>query len=245
MRTTVFLAGLAFWLACAGAVRAEDTPPPAPPAPATDLATAPAAAPSSANPAGSIEELQKQLTDNQDKLATALHSYEILNQENQQLKADAEKFASEKAALQSQIDELQRSNSFYQAQSSIVGQVDSLHMQLRQAQGQTATLAAENSELRTRLAFSGAPGANAMQPPTRPGALVAPPLPPPVAAASSAQVAPAAPARVYVVVDGDTLSKISKQYYGTANRWDEILKTNHGILKDENHLQAGMKLTIP
>jgi len=58
-------------------------------------------------------------------------------------------------------------------------------------------------------------------------------------------VAPAAPARVYVVVDGDTLSKISKQYYGTANRWDEILKTNHGILKDENHLQAGMKLTIP
>ena len=56
----------------------------------------------------------------------------------------------------------------------------------------------------------------------------------------------AAPApRIHVVVAGETLGKISRQYYGTTSRWPEILAANRDVLRDEKSLIVGTKLRIP
>ncbi len=49
----------------------------------------------------------------------------------------------------------------------------------------------------------------------------------------------------HIVQSGDTLSGISQKYYGTANKWPNILEANRNVLKDPNKLQLGMKLIIP
>lgn len=80
-----------------------------------------------------------------------------------------------------------------------------------------------------------------------------PPLPaeifqPKPAAPVPAEVRPApapAPAQVYVVQQGDTLGKISRKFYGTTGRWEEILNYNKNILSDPTKLRPGMELKIP
>jgi nucleoid-associated protein YgaU len=42
---------------------------------------------------------------------------------------------------------------------------------------------------------------------------------------------------------GDTLSKISKYFYGNANKYMDIAKANG--LSDPNEIQVGQQLTIP
>ena len=49
----------------------------------------------------------------------------------------------------------------------------------------------------------------------------------------------------YTVQAGDTLSKISKQFYGDANSYMEIFNANTDILSDPNKIQPGQKLVIP
>jgi nucleoid-associated protein YgaU len=89
--------------------------------------------------------------------------------------------------------------------------------------------------------------------PYRPAAAVA--AQPALALAPAAAPAPApAPAptpfptpavRTYVVVDGDTLTKISLQFYGTARRWREIYDANRDTLPNESVLSIGSTLVIP
>jgi nucleoid-associated protein YgaU len=54
-----------------------------------------------------------------------------------------------------------------------------------------------------------------------------------------------APTRSYTVKSGDTLSKISQQYYGDANQYRRIFDANRGLLKDPDKIQPGQVLTIP
>jgi nucleoid-associated protein YgaU len=57
---------------------------------------------------------------------------------------------------------------------------------------------------------------------------------------------PPAPAeRIYVVVAGDSLSKIAKREYGDANKWPKIHEANKDIIKDPNLIHPGQKLKIP
>ena len=51
--------------------------------------------------------------------------------------------------------------------------------------------------------------------------------------------------KVYVVVAGDSLSKIAKREYGDANAWNRIFEANKDILKDPNKIFPGQKLKIP
>jgi nucleoid-associated protein YgaU len=51
--------------------------------------------------------------------------------------------------------------------------------------------------------------------------------------------------KVYVVVSGDSLSKIAKREYGNANEWNRIFEANRDILKDPNKIFPGQKLKIP
>jgi nucleoid-associated protein YgaU len=49
----------------------------------------------------------------------------------------------------------------------------------------------------------------------------------------------------YTVQAGDTLSKISKQYYGDANKYMKIFEANRDKLKDPDKIQPGQVLNIP
>jgi LysM repeat protein len=51
--------------------------------------------------------------------------------------------------------------------------------------------------------------------------------------------------RHYTVQSGDTLSKISKHFYGDANQYMRIFEANRNILKDPNQIQPGQDLVIP
>ena len=68
-------------------------------------------------------------------------------------------------------------------------------------------------------------------------------------AAAAGQGGPAgpasAPAGSYTVQKGDTLSKISKQFYGDANKYQKIFDANRDQLKDPDKIQPGQVLRIP
>ncbi|HEX6624029.1 MAG TPA: LysM peptidoglycan-binding domain-containing protein [Pyrinomonadaceae bacterium] len=49
----------------------------------------------------------------------------------------------------------------------------------------------------------------------------------------------------YTVKSGDTLSKISKQFYGDSNEYMRIFYANRGQLSDPDKIQVGQELTIP
>ena len=56
---------------------------------------------------------------------------------------------------------------------------------------------------------------------------------------------PAAPVKSYTVQKGDTLSKISKQFYGDANNYRRIYDANRDQLSDPDKIQPGQVLRIP
>ncbi len=66
------------------------------------------------------------------------------------------------------------------------------------------------------------------QTPQRPG--------PPAAATS---------ARTYIVQPKDTLSSISRKFYGTNVRWRDIYQANRDRMKHESDLKIGMELRLP
>lgn len=51
--------------------------------------------------------------------------------------------------------------------------------------------------------------------------------------------------KTYTVKSGDTLSKIAKEYYGDANRYNEIFEANRDKLNDPDKIQPGQELNIP
>ena len=44
---------------------------------------------------------------------------------------------------------------------------------------------------------------------------------------------------------GDSLSKISRQFYGDANQYDRIFEANRDKLSDPNKIRPGQVLNIP
>ncbi len=51
--------------------------------------------------------------------------------------------------------------------------------------------------------------------------------------------------KFYTVKSGDTLSKISKEYYGDANQYNKIFEANRPLLKDADDIFPGQVLRIP
>jgi hypothetical protein len=51
--------------------------------------------------------------------------------------------------------------------------------------------------------------------------------------------------RTYTVRAGDTLSKISQQFYGNANQYMKIFEANRGRLQSPDKIEAGQQLVIP
>jgi predicted negative regulator of RcsB-dependent stress response len=51
--------------------------------------------------------------------------------------------------------------------------------------------------------------------------------------------------RIIVVKNGDSLSKIAKRAYGSAQAYDRILKANPDLIKNPNHIFIGQRLRVP
>jgi phage tail protein X len=68
----------------------------------------------------------------------------------------------------------------------------------------------------------------------------------PQAAAAAASAGPAGGSgKSYTVQAGDSLSKISQHFYGSANQYMKIFEANKGILADPDKIKPGMNLVIP
>lgn len=52
-------------------------------------------------------------------------------------------------------------------------------------------------------------------------------------------------AQFYTVKSGDTLSKISKEFYGDAKQYDKIFEANKPMLSDPDKIYPGQSLRIP
>jgi len=180
------------------------------------------------------------------KLATALRGYSLAQADLDGLKAANEKLAAEKSSLEQQL-------AASKSAVPIASQAQALREQVRQAQAQVAALAEENARLKNQLVASTAPRAT----PARPGVSAPGESSRGVAAAPTAAIAaasppsaaraapPAAAARTHTIVAGDTLIRISLNYYGTPNRWSDILAANGDVLRDERSLVIGRVIHIP
>jgi nucleoid-associated protein YgaU len=49
----------------------------------------------------------------------------------------------------------------------------------------------------------------------------------------------------YIIVKGDTLSKIAKHYYGDANKYPRIFEANREVIKNPDLIFPGQKIRIP
>lgn len=56
---------------------------------------------------------------------------------------------------------------------------------------------------------------------------------------------PSSVPRTYTVQSGDTLSAISKRFYGTPSRWIDIYQANRDRLSSESALRVGQEIRIP
>ncbi|HXA80622.1 MAG TPA: LysM domain-containing protein, partial [Opitutaceae bacterium] len=207
-------------------------------------------------------DLQKQIADAQDKLNMSLRSYTLLQNENGDLKDNLAKTTDEKNSLSAQLDDakhtaddreitinqqVQLVASLQAAAATDAKNISALHDQLRQMQNLVSQLAAENAELKTRLVLDAPSPSTPTQPSYTPAP--APALAPPTT--PSATSTPATPSpdatgpRTYKVASGDTLAKISKQFYGTSTHWQQILDANHDKLHSDKSLRVGMELKIP
>jgi nucleoid-associated protein YgaU len=55
----------------------------------------------------------------------------------------------------------------------------------------------------------------------------------------------AASVETYVVVAGDSLSKIAKRLYGDAAKWRQLYEVNRDQIKNPDLIHPGQKLKIP
>ena len=59
------------------------------------------------------------------------------------------------------------------------------------------------------------------------------------------QPEPTKPQRFHIVRDGETLTGISYDYYGSATKWRRIFEANRNTIKDPDVVMPGTKVIIP
>ena len=62
---------------------------------------------------------------------------------------------------------------------------------------------------------------------------------------SEVLTSPSSAPRSYIVQSGDTLSDISKRFYGTPSRWIDIYQSNRDRMSSESALRVGQVIRIP
>jgi nucleoid-associated protein YgaU len=51
--------------------------------------------------------------------------------------------------------------------------------------------------------------------------------------------------KTYVVVEGDSLSKIARREYGDASKWRRIYEANKDLINDPDLIYPGQELKVP
>ena len=198
------------------------------------------------------------------------HAAEVaaLKQQIEQTRTEVSRLSEERAQLQQKLGASETAKTIApeladaEAKlSTAIRSAQSLRDQLKETQNQVALLYDENVRLKARVEAAAAPA-----PAPVPAAFASGPMtvtsggvtltqkPSGVSATLVASV-PGAPrntgkpdamgGRTHVVSGGDTLAKISTQYYGTPGRWGDILAANREVLGENNNLVVGRTLRIP
>ena len=68
---------------------------------------------------------------------------------------------------------------------------------------------------------------------------------PPIPASQQAVLTPSNAPRAYTIRSGDTLSAISKRFYGTPTRWIDIYQANRDRISSESAIRVGQEIRIP
>lgn len=164
----------------------------------------------------------------------------------EQARQEAEARAASLGNVTTQLVAAQRDVAALRAENARLN--DTMQAIERDRTGRIAALQQENAAISARLRQAQgtldqiASAARLMNPGT--GNTVAPVRP--VGASPEPAATQAAPqARTHIVVDGDSLSRISLRYYGTPNRWQEIYDANRDTLAGANALRPGQPLRIP
>lgn len=95
-------------------------------------------------------------------------------------------------------------------------------------------LFSKGDEKKDKLDFSGVQGGSSSTAPSRPFGSTTPQSP------ETSQSG-----RIYVVKEGDSLSKIALREYGDEQQWKRIFDANRGIIDDPDLIHPGQKLRIP
>ncbi|MBW7894776.1 MAG: LysM peptidoglycan-binding domain-containing protein [Opitutaceae bacterium] len=209
-----------------------------------------------APPAATAPDQSAELAALENKLSITLRSYTLLQDENDRLKASSDQLAAQMAALEHQLAGAHRDindlSGRLETTTAAAAESESVTEQLRQVRDELNASRDENTRLRTRLAALSPSPTATLSAPTRPGSAQAATIvaPPPTAAPTRTAPTPApAPAvtgpRSHVVVAGDTLSGLARDYYGSSVRWAEIYEANREQLPNERALRIGMTLVIP
>lgn len=199
--------------------------------------------------------LRKELDETQGKLTAALRTYQLQQDELDRVQKSLVNIDAERAQLADRLHQANTQATQVQVlameNQTAVAQLAAVREQFRQAQNQIASLGGENAQLKNRLALSSpAPGSTLVtgtSSPSHPAGLVSPTTPAVTRPMPSAPTRPAAPPapRTHTVSEGDTLSKIARHYYGSSDRWPQILEANRSAIKDVNNLTVGSTLKIP
>jgi len=207
------------------------------------------------------------LAELEDKLAASLRNYTQLQDENAKLRAELDRTRGDNNRL---AEDLRTATARNEAAQTALAQLNTELLTQKQARAraeqsaeamrsQLSVVMAQRSEGTGPSSLSGlretAANSTAALDLGRPNPT---PAAPPTAelrtsvervkSAASATPAPAptgGAGRTHTVQVGDTLEKISRQYYGAPERWRSIYEANLGLLGNGQPLRAGMELKLP
>lgn len=222
------------------AARATPAPAPAPSYPdlrdrVAELERQLAAAQTPAATPAASDDTAAKLAEVEGKLTTALRGYSLLQRERDELQAKIDKTAAdltaERDTLAAKLAAAEANASAAQAEATRLGdslgalqrssgqsssELAAARALIAQLQAANTTLGRENYELKAVL--------------------------PRDAGRSTAAVATG---RTHAVTAGDSLTKISQRYYGTPDRWPDIVAANRDVLDAKATLRVGLTLRIP
>jgi nucleoid-associated protein YgaU len=205
----------------------------------------------------------------EEKLADSLRKYTQLQEENSRLRGEVDRTRAENNTLASQLKtaamQAERAEAtMAQLNGDLIAQKEA-RMRAEQAadavRTQLTTVLAHRDSTPVTAPRPAAPGAlSSLQIAKAPPAELSPtaelrvsadqlrstppaaaPVPPATSAAANTQP----PMRIHVVKAGDTLEKISRQYFNAPDRWKTIYDANVDVLGKGDPLRAGMELRIP
>lgn len=209
-----------------------------------------------------IANLKTELGISKDKLAQSLRAMAPLQQENAQLREEVDRVRHENAGLTQKVQVLTSQNEQVTAALTQLNNELLAQKVARQRAEDAAT--ASKDQLKLVLArqpdteatslsaarLSSAHSANDLDATIRMGESATTTTPAAVLRTSPERlqqttVNDSKEAQYHVVVEGDTLEAIAKQYYGKTTAWRSIYAANNSLLRGGRPIRVGMRLVIP